>query len=54
MSQSQFARLLGVSTPTVGNWEKKGRLNLQARTLNAWATVAGLTKKEAWERLGGV
>jgi len=55
MSQSQFARILGVSTPTVVNWEKKkGRLNLQTRTLNAWTAVAGLTKKKAWERLEGV
>ncbi len=52
MSQSQFAQLLGVSAPTVGNWEKtKGRLNLQARTLNAWNTVAELSKREAWQRL---
>ena len=55
MSQSQFARLLAVSTPTVVNWEKKkGRLNLQTRTLNAWTAVAALTKKEAWKRLEGV
>ena len=55
MSHSQFARLLRVSTPTVVNWEKKkGRLNMQTRTLNAWTAVAGLTKKKAWERLEGV
>jgi len=55
MSQSQFARLLGVSAPTVVNWEKKkGRLNLQTRTLNAWTAVAGLTKKKAWKRLEGM
>ena len=36
MSQSEFARLLGVSAPTIGNWEKKtGRLALQARSLVA-------------------
>jgi len=52
MSQSHFAKLLGVSPPTIGNWEKKkGRLNLQTRTLNAWIAVVGLTEEEAWERL---
>lgn len=52
MSQSQFARLLGASAPSVSNWEKKkGRLHLQARTRSALATVAGLAVEEAWERL---
>lgn len=49
MSQSQFARLLGVSLPAVANWEKKkGPLNLQARTLNAWNAATKLTKRQAW------
>lgn len=52
MSRSRFAKLLGVSAPTVGNWEKaRGKLNLQARTLRALGTAAGLTKQEAWEKL---
>ncbi len=52
MSKSQFARLLGVSAPTVGNWEKtKGRLSLQVRTRNAWSIVSSLTKREAWQQL---
>jgi DNA-binding transcriptional regulator YiaG len=55
MSQSQFARILGVSGPTVNNWEKrKGRLHLQTRTLEAWNAVTRLGKKEAWERLEAV
>lgn len=34
LSQAEFAKILGVSAGTVGNWErKKGRLKLQARTL---------------------
>ncbi|MCF8063070.1 MAG: SWIM zinc finger family protein [Deltaproteobacteria bacterium] len=52
MTQGQFARLLGVSPPSVGNWEKrKGRLNLQARTQRAWDRARALTRKEAWARL---
>ena len=52
MSKSQFARLLGVSTPSIGNWEKKsGTLNLQPRTLNAWNSAKGLTKRQAWRKL---
>ena len=53
MSRKQFAKLLGVSAPTIGNWEKaSGGLNLQSRTLHAWNTAAVLTREEAWERLG--
>lgn len=54
MSQLQFARLLGVSTPAVANWEKKaGAIRFQARTLDAWNTAAKLTKAQAWRALGG-
>jgi uncharacterized Zn finger protein len=52
MSRAQFARLLGLSVGTVGNWERtRGRLNLQARTLSAWNGVKRLTQKAAWKRL---
>ncbi len=52
MTQGQFARLLGVSVPTISNWEhKKGRLNPHLRTLGALTAAAGLTKREAWRRL---
>ncbi len=52
MTQGQFARLLGVSPPSVGKWEKrKGRLNLHARTQSAWEHARTLNKKEAWARL---
>ena len=52
MSQDQFARLLGVSIPTVCNWEKKtGALNLRPRTRDLWSAVANLTKRAAWNRL---
>jgi uncharacterized Zn finger protein len=53
MSRSQFARLLGVSASTIGNWENtRGRLNLQARTQRAWAGVQNLGKRAARRRLG--
>jgi len=52
MSQSEFARLLGVSAPCIGNWEKKtGTLNLQPRTRDAWNAAKKLTKRKAWRRL---
>lgn len=52
MSQSEFARLLGVSAPTIANWEKKaGTLALQARSLDAWNVVKRLTKKQAGKKL---
>lgn len=52
MSQSQFARLLGVSTPSVANWEKQpGALNLQTRTSDAWNSVRRLSKRQARNRL---
>lgn len=55
MSQSEFARLLGVSAPTIGKWEKKsGRLALQARSLDAWEAVKQLTKQQARRTLDDV
>ncbi len=54
MSRNEFALLLGVSVPTIFNWEKKrGRLNLRTRSLDAWRAVAKLSRKGAWERLDG-
>jgi len=54
MSQSQFANLLGVSTTSIGNWEKKsGTLNLQTRTLKGWTAAKRLTKRQAWRKLDG-
>ena len=52
MSQNQFARLLGVSAPTIGNWEKEhGRLDLKTRSLNAWNMAKKLIKRQAWQKL---
>jgi uncharacterized Zn finger protein len=52
MSKVQFAKLLGVSAPSINNWEKKARtLNLQPRTLKIWNSVKGITKRQAINRL---
>ncbi len=52
MSQSQFARLLGVSASTIGNWAKEpGKLDLKASSLRAWNMVKKLTKQQAWQSL---
>lgn len=54
LTQSEFARLLGVSAVTVGNWEKKtGALGLQTRSLDAWDAVKGLTKRQVGWKLRG-
>ncbi len=54
MSQSEFAMLLGVSVPTIGNWEKKpGTLNLQTRSLDALNVAKKLAKRQAWRKLDG-
>jgi len=52
MNSSQFATLVGVSPPTVSNWENgSGKLKLRQRTLEALAQVAGLTPQQAWRKL---
>lgn len=54
MSPSQLARLLGVSTGSIRNWESNpGTLSLQQRTHDAWSAVKGLTKRQAWQKLDG-
>jgi uncharacterized Zn finger protein/DNA-binding XRE family transcriptional regulator len=54
MSQTEFARLLGVSAATVGNWEKRtGPLDLQTRSLDAWNAAKRLTKRQAQRKLDG-
>jgi uncharacterized Zn finger protein len=54
MSRSQFARLLGVSIPAIGVWEKKeGALSLRSRSLEAWKAVSRMGAGEAWGLLRG-
>jgi uncharacterized Zn finger protein len=48
MNASQFAKLAGVSPPTVTNWENgRGKLNLRQCNLDALAKVAKLTPEQA-------
>jgi uncharacterized Zn finger protein len=48
MNTSQFAKLVGVSPPTVTNWENgSGELNLRQRTLDALTQVTELTPEQA-------
>ncbi len=52
MNSSQFAALVGVSPPTVGNWENgSGKLKLRQRTLEALTQVAKLTPQQARKKL---
>jgi uncharacterized Zn finger protein/DNA-binding XRE family transcriptional regulator len=53
MTKSEFARLMGVSPATVGNWERKtGTISLQTRTGKAWEEAKKMTKAKA-RREGG-
>ena len=48
MNTSQFAKLVGVSPPTVTNWENgSGELNLRQRNLDALAQVTEFTQEQA-------
>ena len=52
MNASQFAKLVGVSPPTITNWEKgSGKLNLRQRTMNALSRVTELTPQQAMTAL---
>lgn len=52
MHQSQFAKLLGVSPPTVSNWENgSGKLNLRQHTMKALNEAAKLSSVQATRRL---
>ncbi len=52
MNKTQFARLVGVTPVTIGNWENAGReLRLQRQTLSALRTVEGLTPEQAAQQL---
>ena len=52
LSQAEFGRLVGVSTVSVGNWEKKdGPLRLKAGTRAAVLALRGLGAREAKRRL---
>ena len=53
MNSSQFAKLFGVSPPTVSNWENgSGKLNLRQRTLAALTRVDEYTPEQAHAKWG--
>jgi len=52
MTPSQFARLLGVVTQTVNNWEgNRGRLTLRENSSSALRTAIKISRKKAWEQI---
>jgi len=52
MSETEFALLLGVSTPSVINWESaSAELNLRKKSLAAINSINGMTKKKAWSEM---
>ena len=52
LTQEKFAKLVGVSVPTVVNWEKaKGKLNLRKATAGALQGLRGKGKREVAEML---
>ena len=51
LSARDYARLVGVSTLTIYNWEH-GKTKPRAQQLSQWAKVRGLGKREAWKKLG--
>ena len=54
LTQSEFAKLAGVSNLTVSKWETApGRIMLRQRTLAAFASVRGMGKQAAKKMLAG-
>ncbi len=52
MNSAQFAKLLGITSPTVNNWENSsGKLQLRQRTLEALTHAAKLTPAQAMRRV---
>ena len=53
LTQEKFGKLIGVSVPTVVNWEKaKGKLNLRKAAAGALQALRGKGKREVAEMLG--
>jgi len=52
MNYSQFSRLLGVSSTTISNWEKKSeRLNLKDKHKDKLIAIVDITREQAWDKL---
>ncbi len=55
LNKSELARLVGVSGPTITNWESKpGALNLQRGPLKALLRVAAMTPEQVTRRLATI
>lgn len=53
MPQAQFAKLLGVSAPTIAKWEKtEGPLTLRLENSKAVKAASRLSRKKAWQQCG--
>ena len=51
LSAADYGRLVGVSHLTIYNWEH-GRSRPRAKQLEAWLSIRGISRREAWKRLG--
>lgn len=51
LSAAKYARLVGVSMPTIYNWEKDVSVPRQD-AVEKWRAVKGMSKEAAWKRLG--
>lgn len=54
LNQSDFAKLIGVSIPSIVKWEKhQGSIPFRSKkTADRIQVVRGMTKKDAWAELG--
>jgi len=52
MTQGEFGQLIGVSAPTISNWERtRGELNLREEKLRAFKEASRMSIHKAWEKL---
>lgn len=51
LTRAQYAELIGISVPTVFNWEH-GKSRPRAAQLEKWREVKGISKRDAYARLG--
>ena len=51
LSAKDYGQLIGVSHLTIYNWEH-GRSKPRSKQLEAWLSIRGIGKRDAWKRLG--
>ena len=51
LSAADYAVLVGVTPLTIYNWEH-GRSKPRAKQLEAWLSIKGIGKRDAWTKLG--